>query len=140
MTDLLPKPLPEMSDLTRPFWDAARMGELHMQKCESCGHVRFPVSPVCSECLSPAYTWTRMSGRGTVLAHLVFYQVYHRAWANDVPYSVIMVQLEEGPRMFSDIEDPERHYVDVDLVGRAVQVQFRRLSPEFTLPWFRPVT
>jgi uncharacterized OB-fold protein len=140
MTDVPAKPLPEMSGLTRPFWEAARNGELRMQKCDRCGHVRFPVNPVCTECLSPEHSWTRLSGRGTVLAHLVFHQVYHRAWTIDVPYSVIMVQLEEGPRMFSDIEDPERRYVDADLVGHAVEVQFRRLSPEVTLPWFRPVS
>lgn len=139
MSEVPAKPLPEISDLTRPFWDATRAGELRMQKCTNCGHVRFPVGPVCSACLSPDCTWTRLSGKGTVLAHLVFHQVYHRAWSNEVPYSVIMVQLDEGPRMFSDIEDPQHRFAEVDLVGRKVEIQFRPLSSDIVLPWFRPV-
>jgi uncharacterized OB-fold protein len=133
------KPLPEISDLTKPFWDATRAGELRMQKCTQCGHLRYPVGPVCTSCLSPECEWVALSGNGTVLAHLVFHQVYHAAWKAEAPYSVIMVQLDEGPRMFSDIEDPEHRYKDVDLVGQKVAVAFRPMSDEIVLPWFRPV-
>jgi uncharacterized OB-fold protein len=110
-----------------------------MQKCTQCGHLRYPVGPVCTSCLSPECEWVALSGNGTVLAHLVFHQVYHAAWKAEAPYSVIMVQLDEGPRMFSDIEDPEHRYKDVDLVGQKVAVAFRPMSDEIVLPWFRPV-
>ena len=139
MNDIPAKPLPEISDLTKPFWDATRAGELRMQKCSQCGHIRYPVGPVCTACLEPEHTWEKMSGKGKVLAHLVFHQVYHKAWAKDAPYSVIMVQLPEGPRMFSDIEDPAHRYKDADLVGREVEVQFRPMSSDIVLPWFKPV-
>ena len=139
MTENPAKPLPDISDVTRPFWEATRSGELRMQKCSRCGHIRFPIGPVCTECLAPEHTWVAMSGKGTVLAHLVFHQVYHKAWAKEAPYSVIMVQLPEGPRMFSDIEDPAHRYKDVDLVGCPVQLQFRAMSPDIVLPWFQPV-
>lgn len=139
MSELPAKPLPEISDLTRPFWTATKAGELRMQKCTQCGHIRHPVGPVCTQCLSPQCEWVAMSGKGTVLAHLVFHQVYHRAWANEAPYSVIMVQLDEGPRMFSDVEDPQHRYQDVDLVGRKVELQFRPMSADIVLPWFLPL-
>ncbi|MCG8503889.1 MAG: OB-fold domain-containing protein, partial [Sphingomonadales bacterium] len=80
--------------------------------------------------------WARMSGHGTVLAHLVFHRAYHPGRAEDVPYSVILVQLREGPRMFSNLVDPDHRYVDQDLVGRDVSVVFDDIGDGLSLPRF----
>lgn len=133
------KPMPQINALTQPFWDATRKGELRMQKCAACGHIRFPIGPVCTVCLSDKSDWEKVSGRGTVLSHLVFYRAYNPAWKEHVPYSVAMVQLPEGPRMFSDIVDPERKYVEQDLVGRAVEVWFDAVEGNAVVPRFRVV-
>jgi uncharacterized protein len=119
-----------------PFWAAADEEQLVLQRCDECGKVRYPIGPVCPECLSPNYTWTEMSGRGEVTT----YVVYHRPWApwlkNRVPYVVVQVQLEEGPRLTTNLLDiaPE----DVH-VGLAVEVAFEHL-PDITLYQFRPVS
>jgi uncharacterized OB-fold protein len=139
-TVLPPKPAPDVTELTRPFWDAASRGELVVQRCLRCGHLRFPPGPVCTSCLDDRSEWTAVSGRGTVLSHLVFHQGYAAAWKPRTPYSVLMVQLDEGPRMYSDLDDPERRHVDADLVGRRVEVWFERAAEgDVAVPRFRLV-
>jgi len=131
------KPAPQINATTQPFWDAAKKGELRMQKCADCGHIRFPIGPVCTSCLSDRSDWVKLSGRGTVLSHLVFHRAYSPAWKEHVPYSVAMVQLPEGPRMFTDIVDPERRYIEEDLVGRAVEVWFDPVEGDVVVPRFK---
>jgi uncharacterized protein len=133
------KPVPDVTALTRPFWEAGAKGELHMQRCTACGHIRFPVGPVCTACLGEGCEWVRLSGKGRVLTHLVFHRAYSPAWKGEVPYSVVMVQLPEGPRMFSDIVDPERRFIEADLVGREVQVSFDAMTPTIGVPRFQVV-
>lgn len=70
-TALPRRPLPEISALTRPFWAAAATGALVVQRCLACAHLRFPPGPVCTQCLDERSAWTPLSGRGSVLSHLV---------------------------------------------------------------------
>ena len=58
------KPLPTITDENRGFWDGCRAGRLMLQKCGACGHIRYPISHVCPDCLSYEFAWTQLSGRG----------------------------------------------------------------------------
>lgn len=129
------KPLPTLSDENRPFWEACRAGRLALQKCR-CGHLRYPISPFCPECLSDVFEWTPLSGRGTVFASVVFHQAYHPGFKADVPYNVSLIQLEEGPRMYSNVVGVPPGDVRT---GDAVEVIFDPVTPEITLPRFRRV-
>ncbi|MDE3075325.1 MAG: Zn-ribbon domain-containing OB-fold protein [Chloroflexota bacterium] len=131
------KPLPAITEANRPFWEAARKGELRMQRCTACGHIRYPINPVCTACLGSGTEWIRLSGRGTVFASLVYYQVYHPAFKDDSPYNVSLIQLEEGPRMFSNVIGIPPDEVKV---GDAVEVVFDRVTEEVTIPRFRLFT
>jgi uncharacterized OB-fold protein len=128
------KPLPTLNDQNRPFWDGAKAGKLMMQKCGECGHIRYPISHVCPDCLSYEFTWAQLSGRGEVFSYVVFHQLYNKAFADDVPYNVAMVQLEEGPRMFSNIVGVDN---DAVKVGDKVEVTFEKATDEITIPKFR---
>jgi uncharacterized OB-fold protein len=128
------KPLPTLTDDNRPFWEGARQGKLMMQKCGDCGHIRYPISHVCPDCLSYNTEWTQLSGRGEVFSYVVFYQLYNKAFADDVPYNVAMIQLEEGPRMFSNIVGVDN---DAVKVGDKVEVTFEKATDEVTIPKFR---
>lgn len=128
------RPLPTIADDNRPFWDGARAGELRMQKCCDCGHVRYPINDLCPQCLSGEFEWQRLSGRGTVYSTIVFHQVYHQAFAGDVPYNVSLVQLDEGPRMFSNVVGVAPSDVKV---GDVVEAVFEPLNESVTLPRFR---
>jgi hypothetical protein len=133
------RPVPEPTALTRPFWEAAARGTLAVQRCVACGHLRFPPGPVCTACLDERTEWHALSGDATVLSHLVFHQGYGAPWNATLPYSVVMVQLDEGPRMFSDIDDPGKRWTDADLVGCRVRVWFDRVADGIAVPRFRVI-
>jgi uncharacterized protein len=128
------KPLPTLNDENRPFWQGAREGKLRMQRCAGCGHIRFPISHVCPDCLSYEFAWTDLSGRGEVFAYIVYHQLYNKAFAADLPYNVALVQLEEGPRMYSNIVGCSN---DAVKVGDLLEVMFDPVTPEITIPKFR---
>ncbi|MCZ2498815.1 hypothetical protein GN316_18790 [Xylophilus sp. Kf1] len=129
------KPLPTIDDANRPFWEGARQGRLTLQRCGDCAHIRYPVNHVCPRCLSEAHEWIALSGRGTVYSSIVFHQVYHPAFATDVPYNVSLIQLEEGPRMFSNVIGLPPSEVKV---GDPVAVTFDPVTPEVSIPRFKP--
>lgn len=97
------RPQPTIGDLNRPFYDGLAAGELRLQRCDSCGLLRYPIASICPSCLSAEATWELLSGRATVFSTVVFHQVYHGAFADDVPYNVSIVELVEGPRMMSNV-------------------------------------
>ena len=105
-----------------------------MQKCGDCGHIRYPISRVCPKCLSYEFEWADLSGRGEVFSYVVFYQLYDKAFEKDIPYNVALVQLDEGPRMYSNIVGVEN---DAVKIGDAVEAVFDPVTPEVTIPHFR---
>jgi uncharacterized OB-fold protein len=125
-----PVPTPE----TEHFWAGTRLGELRLQRCSACGKAYFPPRPFCPRCASRAVAVFRASGRG----RLYSYVIHHRpAPGFTPPYAIAVVELEEGPRLMSNITDcpqtPEALVLDMP-----VEVAFGRLDDEITLPLFRP--
>lgn len=135
MSDEYQKPLPFVSEVNRPYWDAARRHELVLQRCQECGHYRYPPGDTCPRCLSDRLAWVKVSGRGSIYTWVVFHQVYHQAFANDAPYAVVVVQLEEGARLVTNLVDCKAEDIEI---GMAVEVVFDDVTEEITLPKFRP--
>lgn len=134
MTDPTPaKPLPTITDENRPFWDGCAAGELRVQECSACRHLRYPIQPLCPRCLSPDATWRALSGRGEVFAVAVYHRAFHPAYRADVPYNVALVRLVEGPRMYSNVISEQVR------VGDAVTVVFDEVAAGVHLPRFRRV-
>lgn len=126
----LPVPTPE----TQHFWDGTRAGELRLQRCDDCGQIYFPPRPFCPGCGSRSVTVFAASGK----ASLHSYVINHRQHpAFDGPYSIAVVQLEEGPRMMTNIvntpQTPEALTLDMPL-----EVTFEEMSETITLPYFQP--
>jgi len=94
------KPLPRPSEDSAPFWEAAFKGELRMQKCGGCGHVRFPPSLLCPRCLSEDAQWVQMSGRGKVYSWVVVHQSQHPAFNPDAPVDELPGPREASKRRF----------------------------------------
>lgn len=128
--------LPVLHPDELPYWEAARRHELVLPRCDSCGKVYYPVGPVCPNCLSDNFRWAPMSGRGRVSSFVV----YHKAWApwlkTRVPYVVAQVELEEGPRLTTNLLDIAPDDVRV---GLDVQVAYETVTEEVTLVQFHPV-
>jgi uncharacterized OB-fold protein len=130
------KPLPRPSPESRPFWDACHDGRLSLQRCADCAAFWFPPGPLCPECLSDRWAWEVASGRGTIFSFVVMHRVYHPGFAADVPYTVALIELSEGPRMVGNIAPRMGDQVSV---GAAVQVEFERVTAEVSIPRWRPV-
>ena len=113
--------------MTGAFWDAARAGELQLQRCTACETLRYPVSDICPTCLSLEHRWERVSGDGEVYSFGVFRHAYKPDWP--VPYTVALIKLVEGPTVISNVVGcaPE----DVH-VGMPVSVVFEDHIPKFT--------
>ena len=119
-----------------PYWEAARHHELRLQKCLDCGKVWFPIGPVCPFCLSNDFEWALMSGLGIVSNVVIF----HRAWApwleSRIPYAVVQVELEEGPRLTANLLEIEPSEIRI---GLPVKVVFEDINDkEVTLVQFSP--
>jgi uncharacterized OB-fold protein len=129
------RPLPTPNPFSRPFWEATKRHQLVLQKCDKCGTVRYYPRPRCPECLSAEATWTEMSGHGTVYSFTIVHRPLARWFAAKVPLVCAVIELDEGVRMMSDVEniDPE----DVR-IGLPVRVIFDDVDEEITLPKFEP--
>jgi uncharacterized OB-fold protein len=131
------KPLPRLDDANAPFWKAAKAHMLTLQKCEDCGTLRFPATRHCASCGGAKSDWAQVSGRGTVESWCRFHQVYFEGFADEVPYTVIVVRLEEGPRLFSNLVDGPQNEIEI---GLPVEACFDDVTPEVTLVKFKPAT
>jgi len=128
------RPIPEVSPALAPYFAAARAGRLAVQRCTGCGALRFPPRELCSACLATEAAWQEVSGRGEIFSYYVMHQIYHPGFAAEVPYAVVVVKLEEGPKLTSNVVDCP---LDEIAIGMPVEVVFEELSPEVTLPKFR---
>ncbi len=129
------KPLPTSNADAKPFWDFCKKHELRMQKCARCGHIRYPPSITCPKCHSMEAEWVRLSGKGKVFSFAIYHHVSDKAFAEDVPYAVASIELEEGPRMISNIVGCKLEDIRIDM---PVEVYFEDITVEFTLPKFKP--
>lgn len=129
------KLLPPVTEASRPFWEGAEAGYLCLQVCDDCGKARFPDSPVCPHCLSSATTWKPVSGRGRVWSWIRMHQNYLTAFSDQLPYVVLFVELDEGPRLMSSFQGSHETLT----VGMPVEVVFERLAEARVIPSFRAV-
>lgn len=130
------KPLPDITLYNQPFWDACKRHELSLQHCQDCGQIRLP-SPICPNCLSMNAKWTKVSGRGKVYTYTIVHQRYHPGFANDLPYNVAIVELEEGPRLFTNIIGCKNEAIRI---GMDVEVAYDDATEEVTLPKFKLIS
>ena len=92
------KPSPEPNELSRPYWEAAAQGRLLLQHCAACGKVRHYPRLLCDDCYSDAVAWKPGSGRGAVHSWTVAHHAFHPAFAAELPYTLVTVDLDEGVR------------------------------------------
>jgi uncharacterized protein len=130
------KPLPVVDVWSRPFWNACREHRLLMQRDKATGEFWFPPSPVAPRTLSKEWEWAELSGLGTVTSWVVFHQKYYAGFADELPYNVAMVQLDEGPFIFTNLVGIAN---DEIRIGQRVRVTFRDANEQVSIPVFAPV-
>jgi uncharacterized OB-fold protein len=119
----------------KPFWANLREHKLTAQRCNACGQFfTFPPQGSCPNCLSPDYAWVQLSGRGKVYSFVTYHRAWHPAYQDKVPYNVSLVDLDEGPRLVSNVIDCPPGQVKI---GMPVEVVYED-HEEYTVPKFRP--
>lgn len=132
------KPLPEITDLTRPFWTAAREGRLVLQKCARCGTHQFFPKPWCVECGHRELPWTEVRPTGVVYSHTTASTVMMNlpGWQPELPLTLCLVDLDDGPRLYAQLVQCAPQDVRI---GMRVQADFDVISDEAGIPRFRPL-
>lgn len=95
------RPKPRQGVYEEPFWHHVAQGELRLQQCTQCSHLRYPPAAMCPKCMSFDAQWQPISGRGKVFAWTVFHRQYFPQIP--VPYAVVSVQTDEGPLLIGNL-------------------------------------
>jgi hypothetical protein len=126
------RPLPTPSPLTEPFWQATKEHRLVMQRCTECGEFVWTPQLVCRNCLTETLEWTPVSGRGTIYSFVVIHRAATPAFK--APYAIVVVQVDEGPYILSDMVEVDPADVRI---GMPVEVTFENAGP-VSFYHFRP--
>lgn len=129
---LLPAPVGPNADF---YARAATTGVLHLQRCDACGAWRHPPRVRCAACGSDALSWQPSAGRGRVFSWTVTHQALDPAFADHLPYAVVVVELDEGPRVVGNLVGLDPAALELDL---PVEVVLDRRSDSVALVDFRP--
>jgi uncharacterized OB-fold protein len=130
----LPRPKLYLDDENRPFWEATERGELKVPRCDDCNFYIFYPRERCPACRSERVTWTACSGRGSVYSFTVTRRIPGR-FREHTPFVLAYVELEEGPRMMTNIVDCDPDQVRI---GMPVVVSFDPTEEGPAIPRFRP--
>jgi uncharacterized OB-fold protein len=129
------KPIPVPDNASQPFWEGARNHKLLLQRCCGCGTIQsFPQS-CCRKCLSGDIEWFEASGKGKIYSFTVIHRPPSQNFEEDIPYIVAIIELDEGPRVMSNIIGMTPEDAKVDMT---VEVIFDDISSTISLPKFRP--
>ena len=130
--DLGVRPAPAIGRDNAYFWEGVEAGELRIQKCDGCGALRHPPAPLCDRCGSSDQGYVVASGRGSVYSHVTHHYPPLPGVAR--PHVVLLVELEEGVRVVSELSETGPVHV-----GMPVQVAFTKVPGGALRPTFRPV-
>jgi uncharacterized OB-fold protein len=128
------KPLPEITERNRPFWDGLSRHEFLVPRCGDCGDYNWVPYPACRTCLSENQQWTPVSGEGTVFS----FSIVHRgpgAFDAEVPYSVVLAKLAEGPRPLIVLGNMVDCRNDEILVGMPIRIVYEDIPEEDITMW-----
>jgi uncharacterized protein len=129
------KPRPAVDEVNRPYFEAAAEGRLVVQCCAACRHLQLPPARHCGACGAVGPGWTQVSGRGRVHTYTVLHRPYHPAFADEVPYNVSVIELDEGPLLLSNVVGQPLEELAID---QRVRVVFAPVCDGVALPKFEP--
>ncbi|MBL4865028.1 MAG: Zn-ribbon domain-containing OB-fold protein [Pseudomonadales bacterium] len=130
---------PKLTELdTKDFWQATKDKILSYQQCDDCNTVVFYPRSHCTGCTSGTLSWKTASGKGTIYSYSIVRQSYHPFYKQKVPYAVAWIDLDEGPRLMSNIvgiDDPSK---DIK-IGQKVEVEWEE-GEKINFPLFKIVS
>lgn len=129
------KPLPYIDERNTPYWDGAKRHELRLLRCGGCGAYRFHPFRSCPSCGSQERSWHAVSGEGTVWSWCVFHRPYFKGFEAELPYNVVLVELDEGPRLYANLVGVPNQAIRI---GMKVRARFEDVTDAVTLVKFEP--
>lgn len=139
------RPLPRVNEDSEPYWRSAKKHALRIQKCATCDRHRFYPSLACHFCGSWDVDWVTIGGEGCIYSYTVVHRAGVGPFAERMPYTIVLVELDEGPVMMANLLDESGSDVDADHtatargIGDRVRVAYEDVTDEVTLPVFVPV-
>ncbi len=133
-TSVVAKPQPQISPGAEPFWEHAKQEELFLPFCEACQKPFYYPRRWCPGCFSQNLSWRKMTGKGRIYSFSVIHQSPLPSYQQDVPYVLAIIELDEGPRMMTNVLDCDVNAVHIEM---AVEVTFQARG-EMKIPQFRP--
>ncbi len=127
--------LPTIEEETKVYWDGAREGNLLLAQCNACGKPHHYPRPICPFCWSDDVVQIQASGRATLYTYSTVFMNDLPPFGERLPYVAAMVDLEEGPRLATNMIECDPADLEV---GMAVELVFLPLTEEISAPFFRP--
>ncbi len=127
--------LPTPDGDTEEFWRAAAYGRLLIKRCSDCHKAHYYPRPFCPYCWSDSVAWEEAGGNATLYTYSIVHRNDLPPFGQKVPYVAAVVDLEEGPRVMTNVVDCD--FDDV-FVGMELRVTFQRISDEISIPVFKP--
>jgi uncharacterized OB-fold protein len=128
-----PQPV-ETSAHDAAFWAVTAASKFRLQRCKVCGEHWFPPGRRCQHCLSRNWEWVAATGTGSVYAATTVYRAPADRFVPEVPYVVALIDLDEGPRVLSNVVGESDDPVEV---GARVRAEFVATAGGAVLPMFR---
>ena len=131
------KPIPVPQGESDYYWEKAKEEELWLRKCNECQEAYFYPRDISPCCFSKDTSWIQASGRAKLFTYGIVHRAPHAGFVDDVPFVTAIVQLEEGPKMATNIvmDDPTPEKLQIDM---PLEVVFDSITDEITLPKFKP--
>lgn len=129
-------PRPDLDGPGAPFWEGAQAGELRIMRCDDCGNAFLPAREECPGCLSASVKWVAARGTGRLVSWIEYHRAFHPAFKDKVPYTVALVELDEGARIISNITGA------IGTASLSIGMPVRlavEAEGDLSIPRFRPV-
>lgn len=126
-------PLPKARGRAAEFYQFCKNHELRFQRCSDCGRWRHIPRDMCAKCGSFKWEWAPSSGKGTLFSWTTATQPMMPQFAESVPYSPVVVELDEGVRLVTWLVGVKPEELKL---GMPLKVAFDDVTPEVTLPKF----
>jgi uncharacterized OB-fold protein len=128
--------LPTIDADNEEFWRSCKRHDMHLQRCATCRNWRYFPASVCPDCSSFDFSWDRVSGWATLFTFSTIYRPPSPSWADSVPYTYAVVELDEGPFMPTNIVGIAP---DEIRIGIRLRLVYDDVTSEVTLPKFEPI-
>lgn len=135
MSEIEPRPVPEITGYGAAFWAAARAHRLVLQHCPRCDRFQHFPRPWCTACLNDQMDFVAAAGTGTVYSFTVVRRTPNPSFTGRLPYVLALVDLDEGVRFYTNVVDCDPADVHI---GQRVRVCFEDIDSEHTVVLFTP--